>query len=49
MVGGMGELERCPPKRPGPEPEIVRSVRVPTGEVGAGSKLAGVAGEPYPA
>ena len=49
MVGGMGGLERCPRESPRPEPEIARSARVPTGEVGAESKLAGAAGEPCPA
>ena len=46
---GMGGLERCPRKRPGLEPEIARRARVPTGEVGAESRLAGVAEEPCPA
>ena len=49
MVGGMGELERCPRERPGPEPEIARKARVPTGEVGAESKPAGAAEKPCPA
>ena len=49
MVGGMGGLERCPRECPGPEPEIARRARVPTGEVGAESKPAGAAEEPCPA
>ena len=49
MAGGMGGLGRCPPERPGPEPEIARRVRVPTGEVGAEPKPAGAAEEPCPA
>ena len=49
MVGGMGGLERCPRERPIPEPEITRRARVPTGEVGAESKLAGAAEESCPA
>ena len=49
MVGGMGGLERCPRERPGPGPEIARSARVPTGEVGVESRLARVAEEPCPA
>ena len=48
MVGEMGKLERCPRERPGPEPEIARRARVPTGEVGAKSKYAGAAEEPCP-
>ena len=48
-VGGMGELERCPRKRPGPEPETARRARAPTGELGAKSRLAGAAEEPCPA
>ena len=49
MVGGMEGLERCPWERPGPEPEIARRARVPTGEVGAESKPAGAAEKPCPA
>ena len=49
MVGGGGWLERCPRERPEPEPEITRRARVPTGEVGAESRLAGAAEEPCPA
>ena len=49
MAGGMGGLERCPRERPGPEPEIVRRARIPTGKVGAESKPAGAAEEPCPA
>ena len=49
MVGGMGELKRCPRERPGPELEIARKARVPTGEVGAKSKHAGAAEDPCPA
>ena len=45
----MGGLERCPRERPDPEPEIARSARTSTGEVGAESRLAGVAEEPCPA
>ena len=48
MVGGMEGLERCPRERPGPVPAITRRVRVPTGEVGVESRLAGVAEEPCP-
>ena len=49
MVGGMEGLERCPQECSGLEPEIARSARVPTGEVGVDSRLAGVAEEPCPA
>ena len=49
MVGGMEGLERCPRKRPVPEPAIARRASVPQGEVGADSMLAGVAEEPCPA
>ena len=49
MVGGMEGLERCPRERPGPEPAIARRARVPTGEMGVESRLAGVAEEPCPA
>ena len=48
-VGGMGGLERCPRKRPGPEPETARRDRAPTGEVGTESMLAGAVEEPCPA
>ena len=48
MVGGMRKLERCPRERPGPEPEIARRARAPTGGVGAESKYAGAAEEPCP-
>ena len=49
MVRGMEGLERCPWKRSGPEPAIARRARVPTGEVGAGSKRVGAVEEPCPA
>ena len=49
MVGRMEGLERCPRERPGHEPAIARKARVPTGEVGVESWLAGVAEEPCPA
>ena len=49
MVVGMDGLERCPRERPGPEPAITRRARVPTGEVGVESVLAGIAKEPCPA
>ena len=47
MVGGMRELEQSPRKRPGPEPEIARRARVPTGKW-APKKHAGAAEEPCP-
>ena len=34
MVGGVEGLERCPRKRPGPEPAIARRARVTRGEGG---------------
>ena len=48
-VGGMGEVGRCPRKRPGPEPETARRDRAPTGEVVAESRPVGGSEEPCPA
>ena len=47
--GGMVGLERCPREHAGPEPAIARRARVPAGEVGVESRLAGGAEEPCPA